>query len=37
VSQENVETVREAAAAFSHGDLDAWLEYMADDIDYPGG
>ena len=34
MSQEAIKTVREAAAAFSGGDLDAWLEYMADDIDY---
>ena len=34
MSQENVEIVREAAAAFNRGDLDAWLEYLADDIDY---
>jgi ketosteroid isomerase-like protein len=34
MSQENVEIVREAAAAFNRRDLDAWLEYLADDIDY---
>ena len=34
MSQENVEIVREAAAAFNRGDLDAWLEYVADDIDH---
>ncbi len=34
MSQENIQTVREAAAAFNRGDLDAWLEYLADDIDY---
>ena len=34
MSQENVEIVRDAAAAFNRGDLDAWLEYVADDIDY---
>ena len=34
MSQENVEIVREAAAAFNRGDLDAWLEYLADDIDH---
>jgi ketosteroid isomerase-like protein len=34
MSQENVEIVRDAAAAFSRGDLDAWFEYVADDIDY---
>jgi ketosteroid isomerase-like protein len=34
MSQENVEIVRDAAVAFSRGDLDAWFEYWADDIDY---
>jgi ketosteroid isomerase-like protein len=34
MSQENVKTVRDAAAAFSRGDLDTWFEYLADDIDY---
>ena len=34
MSQENVEIVRDAAAAFSRGDLDTWFEYLADDIDY---
>jgi ketosteroid isomerase-like protein len=34
MSQENVEILREAAAAFNRGDLDAWLEYLADDIDH---
>ena len=34
MSQENVEIVRDAAAAFNRGDLDAWLEYWTDDIDY---
>jgi ketosteroid isomerase-like protein len=34
MSQENVEIVRDAAAAFNRGDLDAWFEYLADDIDY---
>jgi ketosteroid isomerase-like protein len=34
MSQEAIKTVREAATAFRRGDLDAWLEYMADDIDY---
>jgi ketosteroid isomerase-like protein len=34
MSQENVEMAREAAAAFNRGDLDAWFEYLADDIDY---
>ena len=34
MSQENVEIVRAAAAAASRGDLDAWLEYWTDDIDF---
>ena len=34
MSQENIQTVRDAAAAFNRGDVDAWLEYLADDIDY---
>ena len=34
MSQENVEIVRDAAAAFNRGDVDAWREYLADDIDY---
>ncbi|MGH2983226.1 MAG: nuclear transport factor 2 family protein [Solirubrobacterales bacterium] len=34
MSQENVKTVRDAAAAFNRGDLDAWSEYWAEDIDY---
>jgi ketosteroid isomerase-like protein len=34
MSQENVEIIRDAAAAFNRGDLDAWLEYVADDIDH---
>ncbi len=35
MSQENVETVRAALAAFNRGDLDACLdEYWTDDIDY---
>jgi ketosteroid isomerase-like protein len=34
MSQENVEIVRDAAVAFNRGDLDAWFEYGADDIDY---
>ena len=34
MSQQNVEIVRDAAAAFNRGDLDAWFEYWADDIDY---
>ncbi len=34
MSQENIKTVRDAAAAFNRGDLDAWLEYVADDIDH---
>jgi ketosteroid isomerase-like protein len=34
MSEENIQTVRDAAAAFNRGDVDAWLEYLADDIDY---
>jgi ketosteroid isomerase-like protein len=34
MSQENVEIVRDAAAAFNRGDLDTWVESWADDIDY---
>jgi ketosteroid isomerase-like protein len=34
MSQENVEIVRDAAAAFNRGDLDTWFEYVTDDIDY---
>ena len=34
MSQENIKIVREAAAAFNRGDLDAWSEYWAEDIDY---
>jgi ketosteroid isomerase-like protein len=34
MSQENIKTIRGAAAAFNRGDVDAWLEYLADDIDY---
>jgi ketosteroid isomerase-like protein len=34
MSEENVEIVRASAAAFNRGDLDAWLEYWTDDIDY---
>jgi ketosteroid isomerase-like protein len=34
MSQENVEIVRSAAAAFNRGDLDAWFGYLADDIDH---
>jgi ketosteroid isomerase-like protein len=34
MSQENVETIRDAAAAFNRGDLDSWLEYLPDDVDY---
>jgi ketosteroid isomerase-like protein len=32
--EENVKTVRKAAVAFNRGDLNAWLEYWTDDIDY---
>ena len=35
MSQENVESVREAVVAYNRGDLDAFLdEYWTDDIDY---
>jgi ketosteroid isomerase-like protein len=34
MSEENVQTAHEMAATFNRGDLDAWLEYWADDIDY---
>ena len=34
MSQKNFEIVRAAAAAASRGDLDAWLEYWTDDIDF---
>jgi ketosteroid isomerase-like protein len=32
--QENKAMVLDSAAAFNRGDLDAWLEYWTDDIDY---
>ena len=34
MSQENIEIIRDAAAAFNRGDLDTWFEYVADDIDH---
>jgi ketosteroid isomerase-like protein len=34
MSEENVKIVRDVAEAFSRGDVDAWIEYCADDIDY---
>jgi ketosteroid isomerase-like protein len=34
VSEEIVETVRDAFETYNRGDLDAFLEYCADDIDY---
>ena len=34
MSEENVKSVRDMAAAFNRGDLDAFLEYWTDDIDY---
>ena len=34
MSQENVEIVRDAFVVFNGGDLDTWLAYLADDIDY---
>ena len=34
MSEPNVQVVLDANAAFNRGDLDAWSEYWADDIDY---
>jgi uncharacterized protein len=34
MSQENVEIVRQMYAAFNRGDLDAFIEYWTDDIDF---
>jgi ketosteroid isomerase-like protein len=34
MSHENFEIVRAASAAASRGDLDAWLEYWTDDLDF---
>lgn len=34
MSKENTTLVRNAAAVFNRGDLDGWLEYWADDVDY---
>ena len=34
MSEENVENVHDAVAAFNRGDLNAWWEYWAEDIDY---
>jgi ketosteroid isomerase-like protein len=34
MSQENVEIVRDAFVVFNRGDLDTWLAYLADDVDY---
>jgi ketosteroid isomerase-like protein len=34
MSEENFEIVRAAAAAANRGDLDAWLEYWTDDLDF---
>jgi ketosteroid isomerase-like protein len=34
MSQENLEIVRNMAAAFNRGDLDTWSEGLAEDIDY---
>ena len=34
MSQENVQTVLDMAAAFNRGDIDAWVEYWTDDLDY---
>ena len=36
MSEENFEIVRRAAAAANRGDLDAWLEYWTDDLDFRG-
>jgi uncharacterized protein len=34
MSEANFKTIRDAAVAFKRGDLDAWIEYCTDDIDY---
>ena len=34
MSQENVQIVIDAATAYNRGDLDAWSEYFADDVDH---
>ena len=34
MSEENIKSVRDAAVALNRGDLDAWLEFRTDDIDY---
>jgi ketosteroid isomerase-like protein len=34
MSSENVEIVRGAFVVFNRGDLDTWLAYLTDDIDY---
>jgi ketosteroid isomerase-like protein len=34
MSEENVQIVRDAFAAFARGDLDTWMGYWAEDIDY---
>jgi ketosteroid isomerase-like protein len=34
MSQDNIRTVAEAAAALNRGDVDAWAEYFVDDVDY---
>jgi ketosteroid isomerase-like protein len=34
MSHENFEIVRAASAAASRGDLDAWLEYWTEDLDF---
>jgi ketosteroid isomerase-like protein len=34
MSEENLKTVRDAAAAFNRRDLEAWIEYWTDDVDY---
>jgi ketosteroid isomerase-like protein len=34
MSEENVKAVRDAATALNRGDVDAWAEYCAEDVDY---
>ena len=34
MSEENIRVARDAAEAFRRGDLDAWAQCFADDIDY---
>ena len=37
MSQENAESSSDMAAAFNHGELDAWLGYWTDETRLPGG